>query len=626
MNKIRLNFLPFKDQDLKISVYRKKHLVLEYNDDSFYYDMEEGDGRFKYEVKFEKEDGFEEYHLKPFHDSYLISKKIYTKLVKGLDPSTLFIKGKENMRNRRIYVAIGKHPKGKKCIWIEPYFLKSKQVWGLLIDYSFVVNTTEDYETKFKLDRDILIAAGTLNNKGLSNVDFYLFKHNYLQLFIRDFLPQISEAIGYGLSQVLFEIESHQLNTKTYVFGNKATNSSSFLGLSKNLPLEGPRGNASYYFLYKKDDREIAVALLKGLRGDTFPTTFSGMEKLFRVPFSNTVIKGAAIEAFTIKTIDEEIEKIQAIGENVIPIIITNSKTEEEDDQLYYLLKHKFTNAHIPCQVVTKELVKNEFSLKYSLSNIGLQIFAKSGGKPWKMKPATNEYLIIGIGQSYHIEKNDIGNLIEKNLTYSVLTDSSGLFKDIKVIGEGVSSEESYYEQLVANIANLIKAAGYKKISIHVPFRMSKEKILHKVVKRIDTDIELSVLVINSKNAYFGFDYDNNALVPFESTYIRLSKDEFLVWFEGLQYNNPKINKRFGNPISIKFWYTNKEELFKDNSYKESLLQDCINLSGANWRGFKAKQLPVSVFYCQRIAEFISKFQQYNLEHIEIDNLKPWFL
>lgn len=626
MNKIRINFLPFVDQDLKFSIFRKKHVVSEFNDKSFYYDLGEGEDRRKYEIRFNKENGFEEYHLQGFHNPHLVAKKIYTDLINKVDPSLFFIKRAENIHNCRLHIIIGKHPKGQKCIWVEPHFLKSKQVWGLLINYVFVVNTEADNVTKHKLDKDILIATGTLNSKGLSNFDFYLFKHHYLHLFIRDFLPKINSALGYTFAQELFEIDSKQLNTKTYVFGNKMTSTSSFLGLSRNPPLENIQGKLNYYFIYKKEDRDIAVALLKGLRGDTYPTTFSGMLKLFRVPFSNDVIKGTAIEAFTSETIDEEIEKIKLIEENVVPILITNSKTEEEDDKLYYLLKHKFTNAHIPCQVVTKELVKNEFSIKYSLSNIGLQIFAKGGGKPWKMKPATNEYLIIGIGQSYHIEKTPEGSLIEKNLTYSVLTDSSGLFKDIQVIGEGVDSEDSYYEQLVSNITNIIKSAEYKKISIHVPFRINKEKILNKVVQGVNMDIELSVLVINSKNAYFGFDYDNNALVPYESTYIKLAKDEFLVWFEGLQYNNPKINKRFGNPLLIKFWYTNKEELFKDYSYKENLLQDCINLSGANWRGFKAKQLPVSVFYCQRIAEFIRKFQQYNLKHIEIDNLKPWFL
>ena len=115
-------------------------------------------------------------------------------------------------------------------------------------------------------------------------------------------------------------------------------------------------------------------------------------------------------------------------------------------------------------------------------------------------------------------------------------------------------------------------------------------------------------------------------MVPFESTFVRISSTEYLVWFEGLQYNNPKIIKRYGNPLLIKFWFTNRLDNFRDNQFKNNMLQDCINLSGANWRGFKAKQLPVSVFYCQRIAEFISKFQEYNLPHIEIDNLKPWFL
>lgn len=61
-------------------------------------------------------------------------------------------------------------------------------------------------------------------------------------------------------------------------------------------------------------------------------------------------------------------------------------------------------------------------------------------------------------------------------------------------------------------------------------------------------------------------------------------------------------------------------------AYRKSLLQDCINLSGANWRGFKAKQLPVSIFYCQKISDFLKKFEDYEFEHIEFENFKPWFL
>jgi hypothetical protein len=98
------------------------------------------------------------------------------------------------------------------------------------------------------------------------------------------------------------------------------------------------------------------------------------------------------------------------------------------------------------------------------------------------------------------------------------------------------------------------------------------------------------------------------------------------VWFEGLQYNNAAFSKRIGSPVYINFWHTNNSKLQNDNTYRKNLLQDCINLSGANWRGFKAKQLPVSIYYCQRIAEFLKKFDDYNFEQIEFENFKPWFL
>jgi len=621
---IRLNFLAFDNQDLGITIYRREKVDSLFDADSSYYTFLDRLGNtVDYEIRFAPTEGFIEYKLPAYSHTNLISRGLYEKLISSLPQDLFFIKNNKNY-NRKIHFIIEKHPKGRKCIWIEPFYLKSKSTWGILFDYCFVSDINSG--KTFKINKDILIASGTLNEKGTSNVDFYLFKYNYHSQFIKQIRPLINITLDVNLKDDLFELENKMLAPKTYVFGNSSTNISSYLGLSKNPPLENLKEDVKFYFIYRTEDRDIAVSLLKGLRGESNPTTFSGMEKLFKVDFSNKKIKGVAIERFSDDVIDTEIKNIRDFGNNVIPVIITNSKKDEEDDKLYYRLKHKFTNEGIPCQVVTKELIGNDYSLKYSLSNIGLQIFAKAGGKPWKMKPATHEYLIIGIGQSYNIEQTESGNTIQKNLTYSVLTDSSGIFRDIQVLGEGVETDDNYYRQLVANISSIIVQSGYKKISIHTPFRLSKEKILNRVMQNIPFDIELTVLVINPKNDYFGFDYNNNGLVPFESSYVRLASDEFLVWFEGLQFNNPKITKRFGNPLLIKFWYANKPELFLDYTFKESLLQDCINLSGANWRGFKAKQLPVSVFYCQRIAEFIANFRHYHLSHIEINNLNPWFL
>lgn len=626
MRDILLNFLPFEVQDFGTKIYRRKAEPGIFHDEFSYYDLEEDGKKVKYEISKIEADGFNAFQMPSYFNQGLVSLAIYNSLIHASENiESRFILRPEKEYNRRIHFQLEIHPKGKKAIWIEPYYLKSKRIWGILIGYQFIIN--EDLVNQgFKQDRDIQIASGSLNNRGLSNLDFYLFKFNHITTFIRSILPLINEKIENKIVTTLFSIESYMLNSKQYVFKDSKIDSSSYYGLSKFSPLETVSNETKFYFIYKKNDRNIAVNLLKGLRGESHPNTFSGIDKFFKIPFTNDHIQGFAFDNFDDETMQNLIKEIKEQSENILPVIITNSKKEESDEKMYFSLKHLFTDAGIPCQVVTKDLIINENALKFSLGNIALQMFAKAGGIPWKMKPATNEYLIIGIGQSYNIESAPDGNKIEKNITYSVLTDSSGIFKDLQVLSEGIETDDSYYDKLVNNIVLIINNSKYKKIAIHTPFRLSKEKVLNRVVRLIDPYIELSVLVINDKTDFFGFDSLNNGLVPFESTFVKLSAQEYLVWFEGIQPSNPKITKRFGNPLHIKFWFTNNNELFTDRDYKEALLQDCINLSGANWRGFKAKQLPVSVFYCQRIAEFISKFRKYELSHIDINNLKPWFL
>lgn len=624
MKQIRLNFLPFINQELTIPVYIKEigeDFVTTEN--SYYKNLSlDGGAHKKYDIKFEEETGYHshQFDIKKDHDVFALY--FFIKLKSEIQD--LVVQKKSKIRNKKLFIKLHEHDKGYNCVWIQPYFLKSKQIWGILLDYSFVLK--EDNFGKKQQDRDVLIQSGTLNQRGDSNLDFYIFKHNFIKRFIATSFERINNCLSNNLSQELVSCDSSLLERKTYVFNQGRVSESPYFGLSRNAPLEEVKESTTFYFIFRKVDREVAVSLLKGLKGESHPNTFPGMEKLFKINFTNEKVKGIGVDDFEDETISEVISNIKQIEGRVIPVIITNSKRSEDDDKLYFYLKHKFTNEKIPCQVVTRELISNENAIKYSLSNIGLQLFAKAGGKPWKIKPATSEYLIIGIGQSYTREITKNGSTIEKNLTYSVLTDSSGLFKDIKVLGEEIYQKEDYYSQLINSLTTIIENSGYKKVSIHCPFRLSKEKILNPIVQKIQSDIELNVVIINPHNDYFGFDYDNNGLVPFESTYVQIASKEYLVWFEGLQFSNPKITKRFGNPLLINLWFTNKPENFEDSNYKNKLLQDCINLSGANWRGFKAKQLPVSVFYCQRIAEFISKFQEYKLKHIDIDNLTPWFL
>ena len=109
--------------------------------------------------------------------------------------------------------------------------------------------------------------------------------------------------------------------------------------------------------------------------------------------------------------------------------------------------------------------------------------------------------------------------------------------------------------------------------------------------------------------------------MPLESSFLSLSNTEYLIWFEGMQFHNKNILKMIPGPIFIEFLWTNRDLL---PSEKKNCLQDLLNLSGTNWRGFNSKNVPISIYYCKKISEFLANFQK---EVHNIDNIpEPWFL
>ena len=102
---------------------------------------------------------------------------------------------------------------------------------------------------------------------------------------------------------------------------------------------------------------------------------------------------------------------------------------------------------------------------------------------------------------------------------------------------------------------------------------------------------------VNHKSRFFGANRNVNSLVPFEGTRVKLGHDEYLVWFEGIFPDKPTVTKAFPGPTHLQFMRVTENNRIDD----EILLQDLVNLSGANWRGFNAKSAPVSVFYCHLV-------------------------
>ena len=171
--------------------------------------------------------------------------------------------------------------------------------------------------------------------------------------------------------------------------------------------------------------------------------------------------------------------------------------------------------------------MKNKINI--SIINIILGILGKTGGIPWVVKPSNKNCLILGIGSSHKINR-ETGEIL-KYFAYTVCLDSSGLYKTLEVLADE-ESEVSYLEKLTANLVTILKEQklNYSTCVLHLPFKIKRKEVaaISDAIKQIN-DIELIVVKINVDNKYFGYSF-HNTLVPYESSFVKLSKDEYLVW------------------------------------------------------------------------------------------------
>jgi hypothetical protein len=504
-----------------------------------------------------------------------------------------------------------------KVFLLRPYYLERVKKLGFIISYCIKFkndNTPKDVKDFIKLQKDSL----SLDRNGRANRNYYLDHLEYIRQFVSRLLPQINKCLTiFKLSSSLQPVNSSRLEKKIYVFKDNKESYSQYKGLNEYGPLQSPNIDTQIIFVFRNQHVEFARDLYRALSGNLYKTIFGGMDKVFGVSFSRENIKHYVMQDFKI-----DIETIiqQCNHESLIVYL-----TDEDDSDEYINLKHTCLKNNIPCQVVTCDLIKNRDSLKWAVGSIAVQIFAKMGGKPWIVKPSNEKCLIIGIGQAH--QRREDGS-ISKYYAYSVLTEASGLFKDINLLA--CSEERSIYiKSLGDHVSSIINnhKQDYNKFVIHVPFKVKRDEIekIKDAIKNIELpNKEICVLKINTDNPFMGFFHSKNCKVPYESTVVYLSSNECLMWFEGLQYGSEIVNGRIPGPTHLQFLYEYPNRF--DYQKKEMYLQDSLNLSGANWRGFNAKSIPVSIHYCRLVAKFVKRFSECGLDIPALNTLNPWFL
>ena len=520
------------------------------------------------------------------------------------------------------------HDEGYEMLEVQPYFLQATQQFGYLVDFRFclrdgVAFSRRTQQLSLSLDKSFRRNRGYYVDKSAKIRQFCSERQN---VFGHLYLPDGNNILR--LATDFHAMPAAMLRPKTYVFsgGNRAK--SQFAGLRNHGPLSALQIPPRLLFIFREPDRQAARRLVLGLRGNGNPS-FPGFKSLFR---SDLEISGSPIVLPDLCR--EEMEKAltrvkseRQSNPGTLPVLILPA----EDRDAYLTHKSLFSQADIPTQVCTLPKLQNDDSLKWAIANLALQIFCKAGGQPWKVLPTeTERCLIIGISQSHKLHKVDGKTKVEKYFAFSVMTDSSGLFHKVQVLGDG-TDEMDYIAKLQRNLAEELcqNIGSYARIVLHTSFKLKYKEIgaIWNTVHRLANSsngpkVKFAVVKVNHKSRFFGSNPHVNSLVPYEATQVKLGPGEYLVWFEGLSADNPTVKKDVSGPAHLQIRQAGAGPGIPD----VILLQDMVNLSGANWRGFNAKSSPVSVFYCRLVARMVHHFQEMNLPLPAVDELRPWFL
>lgn len=633
---IHLNFLAVSGDLPSFKVYRRVRTDAqearpddECKSHSLSIDDTNHQARGRYWVRFSPTDGFEPYVVGATANNDLTRSMLFHALREAasqvLAGTQYTVPAKSFLDEVRFVMA--SHAEGEELLIVQPYFLRASSCFGYLVDFHFRLG--EDA----KFSRRVQQLSLSLDHNFRRNLDFYADRTERLNAFLskrKDVfaalrIPGKTDSIR--LSSDFSPLTAFRLRSRTYIFGSGRQSKSQFTGLRDHGPMKPLGQSPRMLFMFREADRPAARKLAMALRGpggrERF--TFPGFQALFKTDVqidSNPIV----VPDFSPNSMRSALERVKQEAGLVVPVLVL----PPDDEEAYLTHKATFVNAGIASQVCTLPVIQDENLLKWSIANIALQIFCKAGGQPWKVQPTGEPSLIIGISQSHKLRKVGTTTTVDKYFAFSVLTDSSGLFQRIQVLGES-DNERSYLEQLRDTLGQVLRDSSqqFSRVVVHTSFKLRwkemdaiQEAVAQAIGATDPSKCRFAVVKVNHRHRFFGINRAVNSLVPFEATTVRLGPREYLVWFEGIYPDKPTVTKAFPGPTHLEFLRVSNGTTITDNE----LLQDLVNLSGANWRGFNAKSAPVSVFYCHLVADLVHDFHERGLPLPAVQDLRPWFL
>jgi Piwi domain len=286
----------------------------------------------------------------------------------------------------------------------------------------------------------------------------------------------------------------------------------------------------------------------------------------------------------------------------------------------YYLGKSLFFLHQVPVQDFTIELLaQSDYSLGYSLNNMGLACYAKMGGVPWLLKasPTLSHELVIGIGSANIGQERGADNQRIMGITTVFSGDGSYIVSNTSK----AVVPEAYCEALTAVLGETIekiqKRMNWQKgdtirLIFHAQVKKFNKEEIEAVRAVIDKyreyQVEYAFLKISEDHGLHMFDsatagVQKGRLAPMRGRTFKLSKHEMLVYLIGQRELRQDMD---GHPRGV-ILDVHKDSTFRDIKYLSAQL---YSFASHSWRSYFPNPMPVTISYSDLIARNLGWLNQ----------------
>lgn len=305
--------------------------------------------------------------------------------------------------------------------------------------------------------------------------------------------------------------------------------------------------------------------------------------------------------------------------ENYFVILIGPlEKNNQTDDlnKLYYHIKKELLKKSISSQFVYYQNIRSD-QFHFYLPNIAIATLAKLGGIPWKLKEQPYKELIIGFNAKRINDTQYIGS--------AVFFDNQGHLKKINSYeGKELRKIVSDLKQAIEIFRETNPEEELKRVIIHTykPYGKSEQKIEQLLRKELQLDIPFIYIEINEAKTTIEvcFDEKYNYGMPVSGTYIKIGRDEYLLYNNTRYHEKPLRSVAEEWPIKLRLYVGDNTTLDE-----KQLISQVYEFSRLYWKGLKQKSQPVTTIYSKLIAEYTGNFNEQIPENKVVQET-PWFL